>query len=568
MATTGVINDRSLRLEAGDPTAALGVATKQYVDNHAGNLTLANLGTVLSTGYSGANPGLNGIYLRQVSGGQFTDTSTAAGGTVANVVFNQMGAASVASSNATAANPVTYGNLMALHLAAPSAGANVTVNNAWSLYTDGSIYCAGALTVVRGANINAPALGSVAGNSTNVLNVVSSSTNGEALQHTLFRQVAGTSWTSAFWRVTRYVDTTPQGYIQYGDGQGSTSVSLGAGTTNLVVNPTTVLIQNVPLQVNSHVATYPTQGGYIAWNQTASNGEMDFVNNIGGGIGGFNWYNTTTSAGTALTTLMTLSQTGQLAVIGNINAVGGTLMATGGEVDLFFKYSNAAAYQFYFACSANGFTLAQCNSAGSYIGSPINVNQAGAIAFQPAVAGAQVNVNTTGTTWALSINDTGGNGAGIHFAGNGTTTPSKTIRAQGGAFQMVNNAYNGVPSQMDDVGNWSGNNWTNNSDRRLKENIEYVVPLAGLADRVAAGWTTFNWILSGDDDCGQIAQDVLEFAPRHVKTYQDFDGNDRYSVDYVKLAMESLVDLTLTVQKLRADVDRKGFIRRLWARVW
>jgi hypothetical protein len=60
------------------------------------------------------------------------------------------------------------------------------------------------------------------------------------------------------------------------------------------------------------------QGAYIGWNQTAGDGEMDFVNNQGGGIGGFYWYNTNSTGG-SVTNPMQLTSGGALTTSGVAN---------------------------------------------------------------------------------------------------------------------------------------------------------------------------------------------------------------------------------------------------------
>jgi hypothetical protein len=70
-----------------------------------------------------------------------------------------------------------------------------------------------------------------------------------------------------------------------------------------------------------------TQGGYILWN-IHGQGDMDFVDNFGLGLGGFGWFaSTTTAPGTAL---MTLGADGQLDAIGGYlgNLTGNASTAT------------------------------------------------------------------------------------------------------------------------------------------------------------------------------------------------------------------------------------------------
>lgn len=63
--------------------------------------------------------------------------------------------------------------------------------------------------------------------------------------------------------------------------------------------------------------------------------------------------------------------------------------------------------------------------------------------------------DTTNNTSTLGITSTGGNGAGITLTGNGATTPSKTIRANGGNLQVVNSGYSAAILTLTDAGGLS-----------------------------------------------------------------------------------------------------------------
>jgi hypothetical protein len=65
---------------------------------------------------------------------------------------------------------------------------------------------------------------------------------------------------------------------------------------------------------------------------------------------------------------------------------------------------------------------------------------------------AQQSVNTSGSTQSIAITDSGTNGANIRLVGNGSTTPSKTIRAANGTLNIVNDAYSAVILNLTDAG--------------------------------------------------------------------------------------------------------------------
>ncbi|NBI44987.1 glycosyl hydrolase family 28-related protein [Burkholderia sp. ISTR5] len=80
---------------------------------------------------------------------------------------------------------------------------------------------------------------------------------------------------------------------------------------------------------------------------------------------------------------------------------------------------------------------------GPTLSGPVNVNGTTSTAFL---------VNTNGSIRSLQVRDTAVNGANLALLGNGSTTPSKTIRVQGGTFGIVNDAYSAQIFSLTDAG--------------------------------------------------------------------------------------------------------------------
>ncbi len=105
----------------------------------------------------------------------------------------------------------------------------------------------------------------------------------------------------------------------------ATSYTFNSGPVTISGEPLTVgtsltvgtKISCQQLFVNSNTGAFTTQGGYMQWNLTGGSGETDFVNNEGGGTGGFGWYNTN-SSGSTVTNIMTITGTGNLTTAGTI----------------------------------------------------------------------------------------------------------------------------------------------------------------------------------------------------------------------------------------------------------
>lgn len=72
-------------------------------------------------------------------------------------------------------------------------------------------------------------------------------------------------------------------------------------------------------------------------------------------------------------------------------------------------------------------------------------------------------VNTSGSIRSFQVKDTAVNGANFALLGNGSTTPSKTIRVQGGTFGIVNDAYSAQIFSLTDAGSMSASGGLNST---------------------------------------------------------------------------------------------------------
>lgn len=132
---------------------------------------------------------------------------------------------------------------------------------------------------------------------------------------------------------------------------------------------------------------------------------------------------------------------------------------------------------------------------------------------------AQLNVATSGSINSVVITDTGPNGANLKFAGNGSTTPNKTIRANGGNLQIVNSAYSAVISALTDAGVWSASDFQATSDERLKKHIR---PLRRGVDELKR-MPPREYIKDGREEIGFLAQEARKVIPEAVT-----EGDDGY----------------------------------------
>lgn len=271
------------------PNLTLSSLTTASLTSTGGASFTGNAVTNIPGNFSRAAWGTAGAIFESVGGGTVTDTSTAASTTVSTVtVTNAFGGGTYAASN----TGVTYTNAATLYIGGvPVAGTNVTITNAWALYIASGAIRFGSTTATYAAVQNGGYL--------------------------------------AKWDAGAYINSgSGGGTLQIGStGSGANLLSLvnSGGTSEWLCDSSGNVTQSGNISAstvfsNSHNSTYGSQGGSLAWNQSAGQGEMDFINNQGGGAGGFYWYNTS-GAGTSLSRVATLDGSGNFASIGTVNGL-------------------------------------------------------------------------------------------------------------------------------------------------------------------------------------------------------------------------------------------------------
>jgi hypothetical protein len=241
------------------------------------------------------------------------------------------------------------------------------------------------------------------------------------------------------------------------------------------------------------------------------------------------------SGATTLSLQPTTGTSSTLRLVNSAATVLGFLHADGTN----FGFLNAAGSAFNFKTDNSG-----------------NVTAAGGVTattgtFSGNLSAATGSFTTSGTVNAAVLTDTGVNGVGLKFLGNGATTPAKWIRVLSGKMEWINNAYSAVILTLDDAGNLTAaGNVTAYSDERLKKNwrpfaFDVIKDLSGVKSGV------FERTDIEATQVGVSAQSLREVLPNAVM--EDNDGN--LSVAYGNAAMVSVIELCKEVVRLRARLQ-------------
>jgi hypothetical protein len=168
-------------------------------------------------------------------------------------------------------------------------------------------------------------------------------------------------------------------------------------------------------------------------------------------------------------------------------------------------------------------------------------------------------ITTSGSSSSLTVQDTGVNGANIRIVGDGATTPNKTIRAQGGNFQVINSGYTNFCISVTDGGNFTAlGNVTAYSDERLKK--DWAELPADFVERLAAVKSgTYTRIETKERQAGSSAQDWQDLLPEVVMA--GTDDAKTLSLAYGNAALVSAIELA------KRMVEQDARIRALEAMV-
>ena len=173
----------------------------------------------------------------------------------------------------------------------------------------------------------------------------------------------------------------------------------------------------------------------------------------------------------------------------------------------------------------------------------------------------QGNVFGSGTA-TISINPSGGN---VNIGDtNGFSDTRFYIKAQGttsSTYAIVTKQSNGSTDLFvirdDGYGFLKAAAWAYGSDRRIKENINYIQ--TGLDKILALKPATFDYIDGVKNNIGWIAQDVQEVIPEAVNTISEINDQLTLKSDYiVPYLVKAVQELSQQNQDLKSRLDKAG----------
>jgi hypothetical protein len=237
-----------------------------------------------------------------------------------------------------------------------------------------------------------------------------------------------------------------------------------------------------------------------------------------------------------------------------------------------------------------------CNNLAGYVGTStshpllfrVNSNEAARIDSNGnLLVGTTSNLNSSKTVFAGAATAASGVTSVAEFQGGGSganggqirllntystaTSPSKWLRVDNsGNFNVINNAYTVILSNLDDSGNYqiagatatkaSGTTWANPSDIRLKDNVaDYTRGLSELLKVRVCTWT-YNGkggTTAGLQSIGVVADEIATVLPDTVREYQGKLNLDDKTETAIKQfdASEVIWLLVKSTQELSAKND-------------
>jgi hypothetical protein len=254
------------------------------------------------TFYSSGNPQhaiSSGPGALTIAGGQTFDgaTWTARQASVATIGLASGGTGGITFGGAqgqTIGNPSTSAAIASIiPFFGGAAGTQISIVNGAAIYSVFAASTSGG-NFAAGAHINAAGNGWIADTANN--GIVAIGTNGSVSFYVQTGQTPGSALT-----LNSVGNFTTAGLAVAGAISAGTSITAGS----------TSYVSAGYLYAQGGGAFTPSQGAYIQWNRAAGTGEMDFVNNHGGGAGGWFWWDAPAS-GTPVSQILTLDPGGNL----------------------------------------------------------------------------------------------------------------------------------------------------------------------------------------------------------------------------------------------------------------
>ena len=524
-----------------------------------------------------------------------SSTTMAVAGAVADFVSNSLGIETIQATSAS-----TYTRASTLYVAgAPIASTNVTITNPWSVYVaSGNTYLGGNTAINGTLSIAGTTIATGTFNASATTPVGTTRLNYEGNFYPTSLNLVGTADTST--AATHYfVETGSDSFVRpktLADAQAEivttatvSATTLTAGSTStgaLKYNGTTAAAGQLDggtttptgtTRLNYGGAFYPTSLNLVGTADTSTAATHYFVETATDGVlrpktlaDVKTEIVTTTAVNSAAATTVGTITTGVwnatdialgaggtnaslTAVNGGVVYSGASAMAitAAGTSGQLLKSNGAAAPTWLSATNLNtASAVVVRDGSGNFSAGTITAALTGTASGNLALTGG--TITTSGSTGSLIISDSGASGANIRLTGDGATTPSKTIRAQNGNFQIINNAYSANILNLTDAGNLTATGTiTANSDERLKK--DWVTLPSDFIKRLALVKSgTYTRIDSGERQAGSSAQDWQKLLPEVIITSDDTDKT--LSLAYGNAALVSAIELAKEIEMLKEEI--------------
>jgi len=157
---------------------------------------------------------------------------------------------------------------------------------------------------------------------------------------------------------------------------------------------------------------------------------------------------------------------------------------------------------------------------------------------------------TSGGNIFIGYINTGVTDTRMYIAGQGTTSSTYSL-----VIKQSNNTTDLLIIRDDGYGYLKASAWAYGSDKRIKENINYIE--TGLDKILALKPATFDYIDGVKNNIGWIAQDVQEVIPEAVNVISETNDQLTLKSDFIiPYLVKAMQEQQVQIQELKALINK------------